>query len=162
MEPGLLAVGLGRSRRTAAAVLCFFFMHGPLVQAAPLAIAGLKATLHDTVESYRTIKGAEYLRWRTDWILTWTPLTQVRYYEIRYKTSEGVSGKSRQLTEAVFTIEVAKGDNAKAAGLLARDIQLATIESLLAVSVVAHFRDGTQSPPTRWVSAGRATSMDGL
>lgn len=119
------------------------------------AIVGLKASLHDIVEPYRTDKGVEYLRWRTDWTLTWTPLAQVRHYEIRYKTSEGVSRKTRQLSEPMFTIEVAKGDNAKTAGLLARDIQLATIESLLAVSVIVHFADGTQSRPTGWVPVGR-------
>ena len=115
----------------------------------------LAASLRDHVQTYRRPGGEEYLRWHSDWVVTWAPLAHVRHYEIRYKTSEGVSGKTAIQVEPRLVIEVAKGDNPKAAGLLARATQLSTIEGLLAVSVVAHFDDGSRSRPTSWLAVGR-------
>lgn len=160
MESRLLVLRLRKTHGAAIAVLWFSFFAITSISAAAPTIAGLRAALRDTATTYRAAKGDEHLRWRTDWTLTWTPLAQVHRYEIRLKTSEGVSRKSREESQPRFRIEVAKGDNAKAAGLLARDIQLATIESLLAVSVVAHFKDGTQSQPTPWFPVGRVFPED--
>ena len=98
------------------------------------------------------------MRWRSDWVVTWVPPAHVRHYEIRYKTSEGVSRKTDTRREPQLVIEVAKGDNPKAAGLVARATQLSTIEGLLAVSVVIHFDDGTRSLPTPWLAVGKITA----
>ena len=114
----------------------------------------LAASLRDHVQAYRRPNGEEYMRWRSDWVVTWAPLAHVRHYEIRYKTSEGVSRKTGIQVEPQLVLEVAKGDNPKAAGWVARATQLATIEGLLAVSVVVHFEDGSRSLPTPWLAVG--------
>ncbi len=148
-----------RSFRAAIVAALFFAC---LCSAAPAAEAPagvrLVASLRDHVQAYRRPGGEEYIHWRSDWVVTWAPLAHVRYYEIRYKTSEGVSGKTRIQVAPRLVIEVAKGDNPKAAGLVARATQLSTIEGLLAVSVVSHFDDGNLSLPTPWLAVGRVTA----
>ena len=140
-----------------AAIFAALFFGCCLCSAAPAAetpAVRLAASLRDHVQAYRRPGGEEYIRWRSDWVVTWAPLAHVRHYEIRYKTSEGVSRKTGMQVEPRLVIEVAKGDNLKAAGLVARATQLSTIEGLLAVSVVTHFDDGSRSLPTPWLAAG--------
>lgn len=99
--------------------------------------------------------GGEYWQWRTYWVLSWSPLPGAVEYELTYKTSEGVSHKTVRQKAASFKLEVAKGDNPKSAGMLTRDVQLATIQSLLAVSVTARFKDGLLGKRSPWFEAGR-------
>ena len=160
MESRLLIPERGFPRAAIFAALFFAscLCNTAVAAEAPAAVR-LAASLRDHVQTYRRPGGEEYLRWRSDWVVTWAPLAHVRHYEIRYKTSEGVSRKTGMQGEPQLVIEVAKGDNPKAAGLVARATQLSTIEGLLAVRVVTHFDDGTQSQPTPWLPVGRVTAQ---
>jgi len=121
---------------------------------APPVISGLRAALHDETRPYLRA-GVQHWEWHTYWVLKWNALPGVQYYELVYKTSEGVSAKTARQTEASFKLEVAKGDNPQAAGMPTRDVQLATIQSLLAVSVAARLKDGTLSKRSPWFEVGR-------
>lgn len=78
------------------------------------------------------------------------------YYEIIYKTSEGVSKKTQRVQAPPFQLEVANGDNPTAAGMPTREVQLHTIQGLLAVRVVPQRTDGTRGAPSPWLPVGQA------
>lgn len=120
----------------------------------PIQISGVRAELADTTQTY-TKNATPYWRWRTDWLLHWERLARASHYELQFLTSEGMSGRSRRFIAPPFRLEVAKGDNLQAAEFPTRAIQLLTIQSLLAVRIIAHFADGSQSLPSQWLSVGR-------
>lgn len=116
--------------------------------------ANLTATLEDKTTA-TMVDGAEHWQWQSFWILSWQPTAKAVGYAIAYKTAEGTSKKIEIVTEPWFKIEVAKGMNPKSAGLRDRDIQLLTIQSLLAVRVAPRFADGTLGAPSPWLEVGR-------
>ena len=118
------------------------------------AINNFRAVLQD--ESHTVTRdGAAYLEWRSDWLLRWDAVPGAVEYELAYQTSEGNSSKTVRQKNTVFKLEVAKGSNPKAAGMATRPMQLATIQSLLAVCVTARFADGTLGKTSPCFEVGR-------
>ena len=115
---------------------------------------GLRANLVDEDHPY-VKRGKARLRWRTFWLLHWEPVPGARAYELQYLTSEGTSSKTTKIAFPPLGLEVANGDNLKSAGLMQRDVQLATIQSLLSVRVSAHLGNGTRTAPTAWLPVGK-------
>jgi hypothetical protein len=122
-------------------------------QAVATPAAAVSATLEDQINEYAQ-KGKPHLRWQTFWVLNWQPVTGATHYEIRYKTAEGTSRKVKTVDKPPFRLEVAKGDNAKAQGLLARQVQLDTVGSLLSAQVVARLPDGQATELSPWLQVG--------
>ena len=118
-------------------------------------VSALSAVLEDDVHEYAS-KGKAQLRWQTFWVLNWASVEGATHYEIRYKTSEGTSRKVKTVQRPPFRLEVAKGDNAKTQGLLARQVQLDTIGSLLSAQVVARLANGETTPASPWLQVGLA------
>ena len=118
------------------------------------AIANLRAVLQDETSTIKR-DSVEYLIWRSHWVLQWDAVPGAAEYELVYRTSEGVSKQTRLQKDTVIKLEVAKGENPNAQGMSTRQVQLATIQSLLAVSVVARAADGARSMPSPWLSVGR-------
>lgn len=116
---------------------------------------GLRANLVDEVKRYRGEKGKPAVRWRTHWKVKWRPHRGVSHYQIRIRTSEGVSKAPPVLTFSTdYQLEVAKGDNPEQLGMLARDEQLATISNLLAIQIVPVFKDGSLGMASNWLDVG--------
>lgn len=120
---------------------------------AAVAIRGVATSLHDQTERYDRA-GIAYWRWRTLWSVRWEPVAGAAEYEVVFKTSEGVSPKTQRVTVPSFEIEVAKGDNPVAAGTPTRDVQLLTIQGLLAIQVVPRRADGERGTPSAWLPVG--------
>lgn len=125
----------------------------PLTPAKDSGISNLHAALEDETEIYRR-ESVQQLRWRTQWVLRWEPTPLAVGYVLAYKTAEGVSKKPTELTDPFFRIEVAKGDNPNSSGLVSRELQLLTIQSLLSVRVAARFKDGSLGIPSPWIMVG--------
>lgn len=115
---------------------------------------GLRAELQDVTRPYAARSGVPHLRWQSFWVLQWAPAAGAKHYEIRYKTSEGTSRAVKTVVEPGLRLEVARGDNPKAAGMFARTTQLETIGSLLSVQVVARLSDGKTAVLTPWLQVG--------
>ncbi len=137
----------------AALVLLSLAPSVPATQAEAAPVTGLGAVLQDETHEY-VAKGQAQLRWQTFWVLDWTPVEGARHHEIRYKTAEGTSRKVKVVDKPPFRLEVAKGDNPKAKGLVARQVQLDTVGSLLSVRVVARATDGRTTAPSPWLQVG--------
>ena len=117
-------------------------------------IKGLHAVLVDTTERYR--RKNPWLRWHTYWELRWEPCPGAVDYLLAYSTSEGTSKKLITLTQPLYRLEVAKGDNPAKMGLSNRKLQLDTIQGMLSARVAARFADGTLSAPSPWMRVGQA------
>lgn len=128
-------------------------MRGPAQAVSPL-IAGLSAVLEDVVSPY-VKEDVEHIAWQTFWVVHWNPVTGAEGYEIAYLTSEGRSRKTKALDAPPFRLEVAVGDNPKSSGLLAREIQLQTIQSLLAVQLTPRFAGDVIGTPSPTLQVGR-------
>lgn len=118
-------------------------------------ITGLVATLEDVERPYGK-DGTEHLAWQTFWVVNWTPVAGAVDYEITWLTSEGRSRKTTIQTAPPFRLEAALGDNPKKMGLLARDLQLETIQGMLSIRITPRFADGTAGASTPWLPVGRA------
>ena len=117
-------------------------------------VTGIQARLSDDVRPFRE-QGLDRVRWQTFWSLEWLPVAGATDYVLTIKTSEGVSQQPRYTGETMYRLEVAKGDNPTNAGLLARDIQLSTIQSLLSVSIAPRFPDGSIGRASPYFEVGR-------
>lgn len=133
------------------AVLC---MAMPASPSSPdtVATSPLRATLHD--ESNPVDAQGRY-PWRTLWQLEWPAVPDATHYVIDYKTAEGVSRKASTVDASVFRIEVAKGESQRPGERATREIQLQTIQSLLAVRVTPRLTDGSMGVASAWVEVGR-------
>ncbi|RVU46386.1 hypothetical protein [Rubrivivax rivuli] len=147
-----------KALQAAAAVglLCTSALAASDLEAAPAVaqLPGLRAELQDVTQAYAARSGVPHLRWQSFWVLQWAPAAGAKHYEIRYKTAEGTSRKVKAVVEPGLRLEVARGDNPKAAGMVARTTQLETIGSLLSVQVVARLQDGRTAVVTPWLQVG--------
>ena len=121
--------------------------------ASTAALPRLRATLEDTTNGY-VGDNTQRWRWQTHWVVQWRPVPGAVTYEIISMTSEGASKRTTRLHQPPFRLEVAKGDNAKAAGMPTRPIQLLTIQSLLSIRIVARMSDGSPGPSSPWLQVG--------
>ena len=126
-----------------------------VVPTSPTPVSIVQAVLEDEITSYDK-DGTEYHVWRTYWLLHWKLVPGALDYQIGYRTSEGVSRKTQTLAQSPFRLEVAKGDNPVVAGFPSRDIQLSTIQGMLAVRIAARFTDNAVTPPSPWLIVGMA------
>jgi len=121
--------------------------------AATAPMAALRAVLEDEVREYQA-KGKTHQRWQTFWVLNWSAVEGAEHYEISYKTSEGTSRKVTQLDKPPLRLEVAKGDHPKSGELLARTMQLTTIQGMLSVRVTAQSANRKSLAQTPWMQVG--------
>lgn len=124
---------------------------------APNEVAGvtdLRAALEDQVRPYDK-KGIKYLDWHTYWVVHWRPVPGAKEYQITYFTSEGVSKKTKVLAQPPFRLESALGNNAKGHGLLQRELQLQTIQSMLSISIAPRMADGRLGPASPLLRVGQ-------
>lgn len=117
-------------------------------------VTNLRAVLEDELRHYRK-KKIEHVDWHSYWVVTWQAVPGAADYVVTYATSEGVSKKTKVLAHAPFRLEVALGDNPKSKGMLQREIQLQTIQSLLSVSVTPRMLDGSVGPASPWLRVGQ-------
>lgn len=124
----------------------------PLVVQPP--VGGLAARLE---ESSRDLPDHR-IAWQTWWELCWSDYPGARAYEIQSLTGEGASSKLRRQTDRCFRLEVAAGENDRAAGLLNRDVQLALESGQIAYRVRAVLDGNRVSEWSAAVAAGRSPS----
>lgn len=117
-------------------------------------VTGIQARLTDDVRPFRE-QGLDRVRWQTFWAMEWQPVSGATDYVVTIKTTEGISQQPRFTSETMYRLEVAKGDNPADAGLLARNIQLSTIQSLLSISVAPRFPDGSIGRASPYFEVGR-------
>lgn len=87
-------------------------------QVVPTPVTGLLGRLDDEV---RDLPG-ERIAWSTYWTLCWRAYPDATRYELQLLTGEGRSRQYRQQHETCVRVEAAAGENARAAGLLDRDL----------------------------------------
>lgn len=115
-------------------------------------VTGLVATLEDETRPVE----AGRLRWSTYWRLSWTPYPDATGYELQTVTSEGTSLKLKTLSDPVFRLQVAAGENAATLGLHGRQVQVQMQESQLGFRVRAIMSTGRRSGWSDAAAAGRA------
>jgi hypothetical protein len=81
-------------------------------------VSGLTATLSDAV---RDLPG-DRIAWTTSWQLCWAPYPAATAYELQPVTGEGTATHLLRQKETCFRQEAAQGENAKADGLVNRDL----------------------------------------
>lgn len=109
-------------------------------------VSGLMATLSDEV---RDLPG-DRIAWTTYWQLCWTPYPGATTYELQPVTGEGTASRLIHQQNTCFRQEAAKGENAKADGLVNRDLLVKLQISQLAYKVRAVLngnRVSAWSPP---------------
>ncbi len=119
----------------------------PRASAGP--VRGLTASLQDEVRRLPR----DRIAWTTRWRLCWNAYAGARAYELRPLTGEGAPATSQRQRGRCFAIEVAKGRNARSAGLVRRDVQVALQQSQLAYQVRAVVSGG-RTPWSRSVPVG--------
>ena len=144
-------------RRTPLLILIFLGIQlsfASVARAAEQSVEPVSSVLVDEVQRY-VKQNMSYHEWKTFWVLTWKEVQGASGYELHFKTSEGISNKIQILDKPPYKVEVAKGDGPETRGMLARQVQLETIQSLLAVSITPRLAGGASIPSSAWFSVGR-------
>jgi hypothetical protein len=94
---------------------------------------GVTARLADSVKTV----GSGRIAWSTRWSLCWKSVPGAGAYELQTLAGEGTSPETVRQSGTCFSLEVAKGENARSAGLVNRDLQIALARGQLSYRVRA-------------------------
>jgi hypothetical protein len=127
------------------AALCGCGASGPPQEVQP-PVGGLTAALSDEVHDLP----GDRIAWTTYWQLCWAPYPSATAYELQPVTGEGTASRLIRQQGTCFRQEAAKGENAKADGLVNRDLLVKLQIGQLAYKVRAALsgnRVSAWSPP---------------